>query len=124
MSGVRVHGLRETVRSLERMGVEVKDLKEAFKRIGTLIKDDAQTRAPSVSGKLAGSIRPSNAKNKALIRAGGARVVYAGVIHYGWPGHNISPNPFLTDAIEANEGEVQDTLERELNRLIRSLGLK
>lgn len=124
MSGVRVHGLRETVRSLERFGVEVKDLKNAFKRIGTLIKDDAQTRAPSVTGRLSNSIRPSNAKNKAIIRAGGARVVYAGVIHYGWPGHNISPQPFLEEAVEANQKEAVDMVEDELNRLIRSLDLK
>lgn len=122
-SGIRVHGLREVVRSLEKFGVEVSDLKAAFKKVGTFIVDEAQSRAPMRSGRLAASIRPSNTKNKSVVRAGSARVPYAGVIHYGWPGHNISPQPFLTDALEANQDEAVEIIEDELQRLIRSLGL-
>lgn len=124
MSGVRVNGLRETVRSLEKFGVQASDLKAAFKRIGSFITDDARSLAPVKTGRLAASIRPSNTKNKSIIRAGGARIPYAGVIHYGWPGHGIEANPFMTDAIDKNEAKVKEMMEDELNRLIRSLGLK
>lgn len=122
MSGVRVHGLRETVRSLERLGIEAADLKAAFKRIGALVQHEAQTLAPKKSGRLAASIKPSNTKNKSIIRAGGARVVYAGVQHYGGY-NNIKPHPFLTEAVGRNQSKAVDLMDEELNRLIRSLGL-
>ena len=123
MAGVRVQGLRETVRALERFGIEAADLKAAFKRIGTLIQREAQTLAPTKSGRLAASIKPSNTKNKSIVRAGGARIPYAGVIHYGGY-HNIEPHPFLTDAVSRNESKAVDLMDEELNRLIQSLGLK
>lgn len=121
-AGVRVRGLRETVRSLERFGVEVKDLKAAFLKIGTMVQDAARTLAPTKSGALAASIRPSRTKNKSVIRAGSAKVVYAGVQHYGGY-NNIEPKPFLTDAVTNNQDKAVDIMETELNRLIRSLGL-
>jgi len=122
MSGVRVNGLRETVRSLERFGVEASDLKAAFKRIGTFITEDARSLTPSKSGRLAASIKPSNTKNKSIVRAGGARIPYAGVIHYGGY-NNITAQPFLTDAVARNDSKVTDLMEDELKRLIASLGL-
>lgn len=120
--GTRVDGLRETVRSLERFGVQVADLKAAFKKIGAFISDEARTLAPKKSGRLAASIKPSNTKNKSIVRAGGAKIPYAGVIHYGGY-NNISPHPFLTDAVSRNEGQVVKMMDDELNHLIKSLGL-
>ena len=121
--GVALEGLRQTVRSLERFGVEVSDLKAAFKRIGSLVQRDAQARAPKKSGRLAASIRPSNTKNKSILRAGSARVVYAGVQHYGGY-NNIKPHPFLSDAVDANRQKVQQELDKELRSLISKLNLK
>ena len=121
--GVVVEGLRETVRSLQRFGVEVGDLKAAFKRIGSFVQRDAQSLAPKKTGRLAASIRPSNTKNKSIIRAGSARVVYAGVQHYGGY-NNIKPHPFLSKAVEDNREKVKQELDRELGDLIRKLNLK
>lgn len=121
--GVAIEGLRQTVRSLERFGVEVSDLKAAFKRIGSLVQRDAQARAPKKTGRLAASIRPSNTKNKSILRAGSARVVYAGVQHYGGY-NNIKPHPFLSDAVDANRQKVQEELDKELRSLISKLNLK
>lgn len=122
-SGVQVKGLRETIRSLERFGVQVADLKAAFRKVGNLVVDEAKPRTNPLTGKLAGSIRASNTKNKAVIRAGGARIPYAGVIHYGGY-HGIAGKHFLTDAIEAKKGQGVQVLEQELRGLIRSLDLK
>lgn len=121
-AGVRVEGLRETIRSLERFGVEVSDLKTAFKKIGNIVVDEAKTLAPKKSGALAASIKPSNTKNKSIVRAGSARVVYAGVIHYGGY-HGIEPHPFLTDAVTNNAGKAKETMEQELTALIHKLNL-
>lgn len=121
-SGVRVEGLRETVRSLERMGVEVSDLKAAFKKIGTVVANDAKNLTPVLTGRLAASIRPSNTKNKAVIRAGGARIPYAGVQEYGHY-NNIEPHNFMRGAVAANQKSAVKALDDELNRLIRKLDL-
>lgn len=123
-SGVEVQGLRETVRSLERLGTEVQDLKDAFKRIGNIVVDEAQARAPKKSGALAASIKASNTKNKSNIRAGSAKVPYAGVHEWGWPSHNITGTHYLTGASQAKQGEVIQALNVELGDLIRKLDLK
>lgn len=121
-TGIEVKGLREVVRSLERFGVEVSDLKAAFKRIGTIVAEDAQTLAPKKSGALAGSIRPSNTKNKSVVRAGSGKVVYAGVQEYGGY-NNIEANSFLRGALEQNQATVVKALSEELDNLIRRLDL-
>lgn len=115
--------MRETIRSLEKFGVEVNDLKAAFKRIGSMVASDAQSLAPHLSGTLAGSIRPSNTKNKAVIRAGGARIPYAGVQNYGWPRHNIEGTHFMQTAVERNQGKAVNMMDEELSSLIRRLDL-
>ena len=119
----RVHGLRETVRTLERLGVEVQDLKAGFKKAGNVVVDEAKTIVPVRSGKLMNTIRASNTKNKAVVRAGGARVPYAGVIHWGWPAHGIEATHYLTDAAERKEAQVVSVIDDELNRLIAQLNL-
>lgn len=121
--GLEVTGLRETVRNLERYGAQVSDLKTAFRTIGNVVVTEAKARAPKQSGALANSIRPSNTKNKAVVRVGAARVPYAGVIHYGWPRRHIAANPFLESAAQAKQGEVLATLSRELEAIATALGL-
>lgn len=121
--GVTVKGLKETIRTLEKFGVEVADLKAAFRKIGDNVTNDAKRRVPKVSGALSASIKPSNTKNKSIVRAGSARVPYAGVIQYGWPARNISASNYLTDAVEAKEHETVNILESEIRSLIQRYGL-
>lgn len=120
--GVRVTGLRETIRSLNKLGVQDQDLKVAFKKIGNLVVTDAKTLTPHLTGRLAGTIKASNTKNKSVVRAGSARVPYAGVIHYGGY-NNIEPHPYLTDAVTENQQEAVQIMEHELQLLINALGL-
>jgi HK97 gp10 family phage protein len=122
-SGLEITGLRETIRNLEKYGAEVSDLKAAFRTIGNIVVDEARSRAPKVSGALASSIRPSNTKNKSVVRVGSARVPYAGVIHFGWPRRHIQENQFLYSAAEAKQGQVLEALSRELEAIASSLGL-
>lgn len=121
-AGVRVSGLRQTIRSLEKFGVNVQDLKAAFQKIGNLVVSDAKALAPHKTGRLQSTIKASKTKNKSIIRAGSARVPYAGVQHYGMY-NNIEPHPYLTGAIAKNKDSAVRILDSELNKLIRSLGL-
>lgn len=112
-TGVRITGLRETIRDLERLGVSVQDLKEAFRDIAEDTVADARTLVRVDTGRLRGSIRPGTAKNKAIVRAGSAAVPYAARINYARPG-----DLFLNRAADQDlAGKVQ-AIEANLSRLI------
>lgn len=55
-------------------------------------------RAPKKSGYLASSIRAS----KGTIEIG---AIYAGVINFGWPEHNIEPQEFIFSTIQSSSKE-------------------
>jgi phage gpG-like protein len=115
---VKVEGARELRATMKRAGEDLSDLKEAHGKIGAVVK--AATHPPNLTGALAGSIRTSGTKTQAVIRAGGARVPYAGVQEWGWPSHNITGQGYLTGAAKATEptwtaiyrAEVEKILDR------------
>ena len=121
MSDIEVEGLRQLIRKLEQAGAEVSDLKQAFNRIGNIVVYEAKSIAPKRSGALASTIRAANNKNKAVIRAGGARIPYAMPIHWGWPRRNIEAQPFMTDAIENKRDTVMSQFELEISRIVAKL---
>lgn len=118
-TGVTITGLRETVRNLERLGVSVEDLKDAFTSIAQEVVQDAGQLVPVKSGALKATIRPARTKNKAVVRAGTAGVPYAAVINYGWPGHNIAATGFLTTPANTDLQAKADQIEDNLRDLIR-----
>ncbi|WP_158697896.1 hypothetical protein [Streptomyces prunicolor] len=105
------------VESLEGFSVKASDLQNAFQRIAGTIDRSAHGLVPKLSGRLAASIKPSKAKSKATVRAGGARVPYAGVQNYGMY-HNIQAKFFMNKALEQNEARSVAEIERELDSLI------
>lgn len=119
---VRITGLKETVRSLERFGVNAADLKAAFTRIGQIVIKDAKPRTPTLTGALVASLRASKTKNKSEVRAGTARVDYAVYQHYGF--RSNPGTPYLWDAVEAKRPEAVEMIEDDLNKLIAQYGLK
>lgn len=122
-SGVYVTGLRETIRALERFGVEVEDLKDAFGDIAGDIVEEARGRIKVATGAALATIRPARTKNKAIVRAGTASVVHPAILNYGWPAHNIAGDEFLTGpANEDPEGKARQ-IERNLEALIRRYDL-
>lgn len=122
-AAVQITGLRETVRRLERLGVDASDLREAFGEISREVVTEAASLAPYVTGSLAGSIRAGNTKNKSIVRAGRASVPYAGVINYGWPARGIAPTEFLTGPANKNPEAKRRRIEQNLDRLIRQHNL-
>lgn len=112
-----VNGLRRTIRSLERAGADATDMRELMHSIGTLVVQAASP--PVLSGRLSGTIRAGRGKTKAVVRAGGARAPYAGVIHYGWPERDIAPQPFLSAALQAERSDVFRALEEGLAEIQR-----
>jgi hypothetical protein len=132
---VRVEGVREVVATLNRFGATSEDLKEAFARIGAVVKSDALVLVPVLSGRLKSTIRAGRSKSRATVRAGRAGLDretgynYAAIQHYGgmasgkYGPHYIQPKPFLVIAAQQNAGYARNTLDNELGDLIDRLGL-
>ncbi len=124
--GLRITGLREAVRNLERYGVDILDLKAAMSAAGQLVATEATTRVTKVTGNTASTIRPSKTKNKAVVRAGGNRAPGTGPLNYGrnFPnGTRQVGTRFLNDAADAKREEVLAAIEKDLETLARKAGL-
>lgn len=116
---VEVDGLRQLGRDLRRLGDDLGDLKDANASVSQLVAADASRRAPhGKSGKLGGSVRGNRAAGRATVLAGGARVPYAGPVHYGWPAHHITGQPFVADAAQATEGEWLPLYQHEIDQAV------
>lgn len=122
-TGIHVEGLRETVRSLEKLGVEVDDLKDVMAPIATKAADTMQTFVPVRSTALRASVRPNRAKNKAVVTVGSARVRYAGAINYGWRARNIKPADFTGKTDRAMDDTAVRMLEDGIDEILRKEGL-
>lgn len=115
---VEVRGAKELRKSLKKAGDDLGDLKDVNAAVGNMVVATASGMAPRRSGALAGSIRASRAAASITIKAGSARVPYAGVIHWGWPAHNIAANPFLSNAATSTESAWVALYEAELDKII------
>lgn len=124
LMGTRVEGLNALVRDLQAMGVEVDDLKDAMASIAAKGARVAARFAPLRSGALRRSIRGNRAKGRAVVAAGGGRVVYAGVQNYGWPKRNIPATGFMQRTDAAMRPVALAELEKNVDKLIREKGLQ
>jgi phage gpG-like protein len=117
-AGVTVQGARELRGAMRKAGLDMGEMKAVHARVGLLVAQS--TTPPRRSGRLAASIRSTGQAGAAVVRAGGAKVPYAGVIEYGWPSRNISAQPYLRTAAHRTEprwapmylAEVQAILDR------------
>jgi hypothetical protein len=100
---VRVEGARQLRRALSRAGDDLSDFRDANAEVARIAGAAGRSRAPRRTGTLAASVRTSGTKTQAVVRAGGARVPYAGPIHWGWAARHIAPHPFLSEGAQATE---------------------
>lgn len=91
------------------------ELNRATEQTGRLVESRARGRAPKRSGRLARSITHTTTGDTVAV---GSRLVYAPVIHNGWGGHSISPNPFLIPVAAATEPVWREYYAAELNEVI------
>jgi hypothetical protein len=116
---IQVNGLRPLLRQL-------KDIDEALpdevKAINKAAAEDvlgvARGLAPRDTGALLGSLKTGATRRSATVKAGGRRVPYATVIHFGWPRHGIRPQPFLYDALDRRRNEIVDDYQRRIDDLL------
>jgi len=120
---VKVENLNATVRDLERLGLEIADLKDAFSTIAREAAAVIARNTPRLKGTLSGGVRGNRAKSKAVVAAGGTTVPYAGAINYGWHARNIAPARYMQSADEQYAPIAVRRLEAEINHQIRRKGL-
>jgi hypothetical protein len=118
---IKVEGARELRKALGRMEDGLSDLTALHREIAERVASDARERAPSLSGKLRGSIKGKGYKTRAAVTAGSKLVPYAGPIHFGWPARNIKPQPFLYDALDHRKGEIVNAYEERVGELVKRL---
>jgi hypothetical protein len=121
---VQVEGLKGFVRSLEKAGVEVDDLKDVF---GAVAAEGAKVAAgftPTDTGALRNTVRGNRAKNKAVVMFGKGRVKYAGPILYGWPKRNIVGSRTIAKTDDVLSRTAPQMLDQGLNKVLADLGLK
>jgi len=126
---VRIDGIKDIRRSVNRLGKEIdKDaakgaLKDMNAEAAEIVKQKAATLIPVRTGRLAATLRASGTQKSARVRAGFKRVPYAGVVHFGWPRRNISPQPFLYEALDSRRAEVLAVYDERLSKLIKEYRL-
>jgi HK97 gp10 family phage protein len=118
---IQVKGLKETVRKLQQLGADGKDLKAAMNRIGTKTVTRARTYAPVSTGALLGSLRAGAAKTTVTIRSGSARVKYAKFVEFGTA--RMAAKPFMRLASAETAPEAKQELEQELRTILNRVGL-
>jgi hypothetical protein len=119
---LKITGLRENIRAMERAGVETEDLKEGFGQVGDKVVTVARRYTPNRTGALAGTVRRSNRKNGVVVSAGGGRVDYHWYVYRGSI-HNSPPIPFIKLAVGALGDEIERMVDSAVNTALRRAGL-
>jgi hypothetical protein len=115
---MEVEGSKALRRQMRAAGKDMQDMKEANAAVGQIVVAASRPRAPVSTGNLAASIRANRAVGSATIKAGGARVPYAGPIHWGWPRRHIRAQPFLADGAKSSEPSWVATYEKAVDRIL------
>ena len=113
---IKVRGDERLAATLRRAGSDLGDLRAANDRVGSSVAQAARSRAPKRTGRLARSTTGSAAPGNTVRLQ--ATVVYAGVIHNGWPRHHISPQPFLRETVDAEQQRIVSLYAGETQKII------
>lgn len=116
---IQIDGAGKLRRQLKQAQDGISNLKAAHRELGELVGEQAARLVPVRSGLLKSTIRASGQASGAIVRAGYARVPYAGAIHFGWPARRIAPTPFLYAALDLRRDEVIAMYEDRVKDLIK-----
>jgi phage gpG-like protein len=118
---VRVEGARQLRASMKRAGLDLGDLADAHAAAAGIVVREAPHWIHNKSGNLADSIRAGHAKTRAVVRAGGSKVPYAGVLEWGWPARHIRPKPYLTTAAVTTEPQWTAVYKSAVDKILAKI---
>ena len=119
---VQVTGAKELRRALKRMESDASDLTTINREAAETVATEARSTVPVLSGALRRTIKSSATRTRGVVRAGAHGIPYAGVIHFGWPAHNIKAQPFIFDALASRETEVVEKYQNRIADLVIRVG--
>lgn len=115
---IRVEGASVLRRNLRKVYSDLpKGMRLIHQEIAGPVVASARRKARRQSGRMAGTIRATSTTTMSRVEAGRG-IEYGAVQHWGWPGHSISPNPYLTEAIEERQRETLNLYEKKLGEWI------
>ena len=122
---VSVTGGAKLRKQLKAAGDDLSDLRAIHKRMADDVAGTAKTKVPVRSGRLKASIRGFGGTAKASVKAGNNRkslsgVQYSGPIHFGWARRNITPQPFLYEALDDRRQDVINSYNAEIRRMVKN----
>lgn len=134
-TGIKVENLGVTIKALKELGANQEMLKRPGIIAGELLIQKTRSLVPVRTGALSNSMKVKRIQRGASVQAGSAKVPYAGPIHWGWtvvstahrgklkPGtyRGIKPQPFFSEALGYNKQIIQETYEREMQKVIDNL---
>lgn len=123
-SGYKVEGLKATIKNLQAIGVPKEAIKEAGKKSGEVVADEARTLVPVLKGRLRRSIGTKKLLNEVVVKAGTPSIKYANRIHWGSKRLGVKRNPFLYRALNFKRKEVLEIYTENLSDLIRKHSTK
>lgn len=115
---IEVEGVAQVVADLHGLGSDLENI--PMEEVSRMYVSAASSLAPKRTGFLAGSIRPSDDKNKA---GAVATAPYAHIINYGSVKRNIKPTLFMNKADQLLSSKVIDSIETSVDNMIEGRGL-
>lgn len=115
---VRVEGADRLRATMRAAGLKLRDLSAVNRRTAAKVVAAAAPSTPRRTGALAASVRPQGTQRVAAARSA---LIYAPVIHFGWPGHHIMPQPWLFDTAVATEPEWSGYYEQEIDKILNTV---
>lgn len=121
---IKVEGAQDLQRALRQVQDGIADLKDVHKQAAELVVSDARPRARRKTGAMAASGRATGQAREGVVRFGFARLPYVPIQVFGNPKHNISPNPFIYEAMDARINDVYRVYEDGVDKVIKKNGLQ
>lgn len=97
---VQIVGAQKFRQELQAAEKAMADLTAPHTAAAQAVKKAAGPTTPRLTGALAASVRASGSAAYGVISSG---LKYAPVIHWGWRGHGIEPQPWLSRAAQVSE---------------------
>lgn len=119
---VEIKGLNRLVRDLKRLsGDVVIEIRAVNLDLAGDVAATGRSLAPKRTRTLAGDVRAGATQRSGVVRAGRARIPYAGPIHFGWPARNITAQPFLWLAVARHRAEIERRWTQALTTLVERI---
>jgi hypothetical protein len=119
--GVQVIGADRLAATMAAAARSMTDMRAVSQGIAVRMANTSRGRAPRRTGRLAGSTRPAWDRATATVTAGGPGIPYARVIHNGWPGHNIEPQPWLAETLQSSQPAAVAAIDDRITRIVSTI---